>query len=130
MSSPHVAGVAALLKDLHPTWSPMAIKSALMTSATDLLDGAGGNEAHPLVLFRGGAGHVNPNGAADPGLVYDSNFVDWLGFLCRTQLDPSVCTDVFGVPVLDDPSNLNTPSIAVGDLPGAADDAAPGHERG
>ena len=40
MSSPHVAGLGALFKELHPSWSPMAIKSALMTSAGDVLDGA------------------------------------------------------------------------------------------
>jgi hypothetical protein len=117
MSSPHVAGLAALLTELHPNWSPMAQKSALMTTAYDLLDGVPGLEAHPTVLFRGGAGHVNPIKAADPGLVYDSNFVDWLGFLCGTQLAPSTCTGA-GIPVLD-PSNLNVPSIAIGDLAGS-----------
>ena len=57
MSSPHVAGLAALFKDLHPDWSPMAIKSALMTTAYDVLDGPNTN---PLVIFRQGAGHVDP----------------------------------------------------------------------
>ena len=57
MSSPHVAGLAALFKDLHPGWSPMAIKSALMTTGTDILDGPNTN---PLVIFRQGAGHVTP----------------------------------------------------------------------
>ncbi len=114
MSSPHVAGLAALLKDLHPDWTPMMIKSALMTSAYDILDGPNTN---PLVIFRQGAGHVKPNSAADPGLVYNSGYNDWLGFLCGTQLPTSFCTSA-GVPVLD-PSNLNIASIAIGDLAGS-----------
>ncbi len=113
MSSPHVAGLAALFKQLQPGWSPMAIKSALMTSAGDVLDGP---NTSPLVIFRQGAGHVRPNNAANPGLVFDSGFNDWLGFLCGTQLPTSFCSDA-GVPVLD-PSNLNTASIAIGDMAG------------
>jgi len=111
MSSPHVAGLAALLKDLHPDWSPMMIKSALMTTGSDVLDGPNTN---PLVIFRQGAGHVKPNRAADPGLVFNSGFSEWLGFLCGTgQLNAAYCPSI-----KIDPSNLNVASIAIGDLAG------------
>jgi hypothetical protein len=113
MSSPHIAGLAAVLKNLHPDWSPMMIKSALMTTAYDTRDS--GTPASRI--FNAGAGHVQPNKATDPGLVFDSGLVDWLGFLCGTQLDPSYCTSQ-GIPVLD-PSNFNSPSIAFGDLAGS-----------
>ena len=117
MSSPHVAGLAALFKELHPGWSPMAIKSALMTTGSDVLDGGTpAPNTNPALIFRQGAGHVQPNKAADPGLVFDAGFNDWLGFLCGTQLPTSFCTSA-GVPVLD-PSNLNTASIAIGDMAG------------
>jgi subtilisin family serine protease len=114
MSSPHVAGIAALLKQVHPDWSPMAIKSALMTTGTDVLDGPNTN---PLVIFRQGAGHVRPMNAADPGLVFDSGFGDWFGFLCGTQLPVSFCTSA-GLPVIE-PSNFNGASIALGKLAGS-----------
>ena len=113
MSSPHVAGLAALLKQAHPDWSPMAIKSALMTTGYDVLDGPNTN---PLVIFRQGAGHVRPNLATDPGLVFDSSFNDWIGFLCGTQLPRAYC-DANGIPVIA-PSDFNGASIAIGGLPG------------
>jgi len=110
MSSPHVAGLGLLMKDLHPDWSPMMIKSALMTTAYDVLDGPNTN---PLVIFRQGAGHVQPNKAGDPGLVFDSGYNDWLNFICGTQ--PGSFCSAF-TPI--DPSNLNVASIAIGDLAG------------
>lgn len=118
MSAPHVAGVAALLKDLHPDWSPMMVKSALMTSAYDVLDGP---DTNPLVIFRQGAGHIQPNSAADPGLVYDSGFLDWLAFLCGTTtgVSPSTCAQLAGLGYSFDASDLNVASIAIGDLPGS-----------
>jgi len=78
MATPHVAGIAALLKQLHPTWSPMMIKSALMTTGTDVLDGPNTN---PTVIFQSGRGPLKPNSAADPGLVYNNSFNNWLAFL-------------------------------------------------
>ncbi len=111
MSSPHVAGLAALFKELKPTWTPMMIKSALMTTGYDVLDGPNTN---PLVIFRQGAGHVQPNSAMDPGLVFNSGYTDWLNFICGVQ-PGSFCSAFSAI----DPSNLNTASIAIGDLAGA-----------
>jgi subtilisin family serine protease len=121
MSSPHVAGLAALLTDLHPDWSPMAIKSALMTSAYDVLDGGTpAPNTNPVLIFRQGAGHVQPNSAADPGLVYDSDFNDWLAFICATQpqgLD-ATCNALWNAGYSTNASDFNAASIAIGDLAG------------
>jgi subtilisin family serine protease len=38
MATPHVAGAAALLKSVHPDWTPLRIKLALMNSATVVHD--------------------------------------------------------------------------------------------
>ena len=117
MSAPHVAGVGALLMQRHPTWSPMMIKSALMTSGYDVLDGP---NSDPAVIFSQGAGHIRPNNASDPGLVFDSGFNDWLAFLCGTTtgVDPATCTALVNAGYSTEPSNMNVASIAIGDLAG------------
>jgi subtilisin family serine protease len=112
MSSPHMAGLGALMKQAHPSWSPAAIKSAFMTTATQST-----NLGNPIGgdAFGYGAGFVQPNSATDPGLVYDSGFNDWLAFLCGTgQLTASYCPSI-----AIDPSDLNYPSIAIGSLVGS-----------
>lgn len=114
MSSPHVAGLAALMKELKPGWSPMAIKSALMTTGGDVLDGGSpAPETNPVLIFRQGAGHVRPLAATDPGLVFDAGFNDWLNFICGVQ-PGSFCSAYSPI----DASNMNVPSIAIGDLAG------------
>ena len=69
MASPHVAGAAALLKQLNPTWSPAAIKSALMTSAAQTVKLASG--AADANRWGYGAGHLNPNAALSTSVIYD-----------------------------------------------------------
>ena len=115
MSSPHVAGLAALFKQAYPTWSPAAIKSALMTTTvTTLNDGLTG-EQNGLLPWAQGAGHVAPNRALDPGLVYDMGRTDYIRFQCKVNraavIPASDCT-TFGT--LDETYNLNLPSITVG----------------
>ncbi|XP_049377985.1 subtilisin-like protease 3 [Solanum stenotomum] len=85
MSCPHLSGVAALLKSVHPDWSPAAIKSAIMTTADDLnlRSNLIEDETYlPADVFATGAGHVNPSKANDPGLIYDIEPSDYLSYLC------------------------------------------------
>ena len=119
MSSPHVAGVAALLRAAHPTWTPAEVKSALMTTAgqTDNSDRPIQRNGVNATPFDMGSGHIQPGDAFDPGLVYDSGPEDWIKYGCginQIQLISDWCDTVGSA----DPSDLNYPSIAVGDLPG------------
>lgn len=91
MSCPHVSGLAGLLRKAYPEWSPAAIKSALMTTAYNLdnngnniTDLATGDESTPFIH---GAGHVDPNRALDPGLIYDIDDSDYTAFLCSIGYD-------------------------------------------
>lgn len=84
MACPHVSGITALLRSVHPSWSPAMIKSAIMTTADTsdhygepIMDGA-----KPAGVFAMGAGHINPTRAVDPGLVYNIVPDDYIIHLC------------------------------------------------
>lgn len=116
MSTPHIAGLGALLKQKNPKWSPMAIKSAMMTTARQTDDAGepilrGSATATPLDY---GAGEVQPLESYSPGLVYDAGWDEWTAYACGLGQLTAPCPET---PV--DPSDLNYPSIAVGDLAGS-----------
>lgn len=83
MSSPHAAGAAALIRALHPNWTPAEVQSALMTTAFNALAGGGGGAAVHGVLkedgvtpadpFDIGGGRVDLTRAARAGLVLDES---------------------------------------------------------
>jgi subtilisin family serine protease len=60
MAAPHVAGLAALIRQAHPTWTPEQVKAAMMNTAVDL------SPAQPLP--RQGAGRIQ----AYPSVVVDT----------------------------------------------------------
>ncbi|KAE8671939.1 Subtilisin-like serine endopeptidase family protein [Hibiscus syriacus] len=102
MSCPHATAAAAYVKSFNPTWSPAAIKSALMTTGIVLktiqktsrktvfnLISVSVASAVPLSLetntdaeFAFGSGHLIPSSALDPGLVNDAGEIDYVKFLC------------------------------------------------
>lgn len=125
MSCPHVSGVAALLKAAHPDWSPAAIRSALMTTAYTV-----DNSGRPLrdvatgadsTAFDHGAGHVNPQKALSPGLVYDMGVQDYVDFLCALSYTANQIQMIAKSNVTcsrkaianRNPGNINYPSFAV-----------------
>ncbi|WP_180536838.1 S8 family serine peptidase [Micrococcus luteus] len=110
MSSPHIAGLGALLKQARPDLSPMGVKSALMTTARD--------HASATSPFAGGAGFVDPLKALDPGLVFDSDQQDWYDYLAGQ----GIAWSNTGEPVSEHPipaAELNVPSLAISELYGS-----------
>ena len=127
MSSPHVAGLYALLKQEHPNWTQAMARSAIMTTAhQDVRDNDRTSRATP---FDMGAGHIDPGrvrtagSAFQPGLVYDAGFNEYLGFLCDAApevfVDASAtCASLDDAGVPTDAINLNYPSIGVSQVAG------------
>ncbi|MGQ0606926.1 MAG: S8 family serine peptidase [Chloroflexota bacterium] len=103
MSSPHSAGVSALVKAAHPDWTPGQIKSALMTSSLQsVLKEDGATPADP---FDRGAGSIRANRAIAPTITFDVDADDYY----------ASATDPLGR------LHLNLPSVYADPMPGAVD---------
>ena len=94
MSSPHVTGGAALLKAVHPGWTPAMISSAMMMTATPGM--AIDYNGTAATIFKRGAGRPRLDQAVNAGLYLDETES---GFI---SADP----DRGG-----DPGNLNLPGL-------------------
>lgn len=105
MATPHISGLAALYLGKSPNASPSEIKSAMMTTAYNTLDGNGNPVTNPFVQ---GAGHVDPTKYFEPGLLYLNGLDDWYAYI------EGVGYDVGVAPI--DPSDLNLASIGIGSL--------------
>ncbi|ESQ33489.1 hypothetical protein EUTSA_v10006855mg [Eutrema salsugineum] len=126
MAAPVISGVVALLKALHPNWSPAAFRSAIVTTAwrTDpfgeqiFAEGSSRKVADP---FDYGGGLVNAEKAADPGFIYDMGTKDYILYLCSAGYNDSSISQLVGkVTVCSNPKpsvfDVNLPSITIPNL--------------
>ncbi|CAI5498078.1 unnamed protein product [Closterium sp. Naga37s-1] len=116
MATPHLAGLAALVVQKNPTWSPAQIISAFMTTASTTTNRGGliptdtGSVATPWDM---GQGQVNTSGLLNPGLTYDASYTDFVNFLAgqSTWRANNIFSSMQLTPV---PAyNLNRASISV-----------------
>jgi len=117
MSTPHVAGVAALLKQKHPGWSPAVLRSALMTTAYQEVNQPDGET--PANPFDFGAGHIDPNRAVDPGIVYEITDDEFDAYACGIKspaVAPARCEALSSSGLSFEPADLNQPTIALSRL--------------
>ncbi|QCD98044.1 Peptidase S8 [Vigna unguiculata] len=101
MSCPHAAATAAYVKSFHPDWSPAAIKSALMTTATPI------EVRDNFTVLGAGSGQINPVKALHPGLVYDTGVHSYISFLCKEGFNST------NIGVLIGNRNFNCSSIKI-----------------
>ncbi|KAB1997459.1 hypothetical protein ES319_D12G025500v1 [Gossypium barbadense] len=120
MSCPHAAGIATLLKAAHRDWSSAAIRSAMMTTA-EVFDNENGRIIDMTTGVAGtpldfGAGHINPNKAIDPDLVYDIEIQDYINYLCGLNYTSKQIRTITGMRQFNCDSatlDLNYPSFII-----------------
>ena len=87
-----------------------------MTSAYQQLVHPDGTATNPL---ERGSGHIGPNHAVDPGLVYTNEFRDHAAYLCGTLAPPfpqAECSVYAAAGFSSAATALNLPSVALAEL--------------
>ncbi|CAI5478690.1 unnamed protein product [Closterium sp. Yama58-4] len=123
MATPHIAGIAALLVQRYPNWTPAQLMSAMMTTATtkDNKGQAIQTSEHQLATpWDMGAGHINPRKLLDPGLTYNIAFKDYQNFLAGQDLNRAKLLWPSETFAPTSARNLNRPTISVAWLSGSA----------
>ena len=124
MASPHVAGAAALLKQMHPDWTAQQIKSALVTSSIrDVLKEDAATQADN---FDMGAGRLDLPRATSVELTYsDLSLVDGNCYLnCEMSITVTNTSDeevtVDATAMFNDPAIAATVTPQMATLPAGA----------
>jgi len=92
MSSPHTAGSGALIRAVHPDWTPAEVKSSLMLTASP--SGFEEDRTTPWTPDDVGSGRIDLSKAAEAGFVMNETFANFLA----------------AEPPSGDPKTLNIPS--------------------
>ncbi|KAM3689475.1 hypothetical protein ACB098_09G050500 [Castanea mollissima] len=90
MACPHASAAAVYVKSFHPDWSPAAVKSALMTTATPM------KSIDTDAELGSGSGQINPTQAVNPGLIYDISMSSYISFLCNEGYNNTVIDLIVG----------------------------------
>jgi subtilisin family serine protease len=124
-ATPHVAGVAALIKQARKDWTPAAIKSALITTSRQA-DIVREEDSAPATAIDMGAGQIVPNNALNPGLLYETAIAEFDVFLCANEqprLSNAECQALFAAVDTDNKplyglraEDINLPSAYIREL--------------
>ncbi|KAL4605814.1 hypothetical protein ACB092_09G056900 [Castanea dentata] len=90
MACPHASAAAVYVKSFHPDWSPAAVKSALMTTATPM------KSIDTDAELGSGSGQINPTQAVNPGLIYDISMSSYISFLCNEGYNNTIIDLIVG----------------------------------
>lgn len=89
MAAPHTTGSAALIRNAHPNWTPMEIKSALMLTAKPANQMLQPDETTPAIPLDAGSGRIQVDQAAKAGLVMRESGIAMLNADPANGGDPS-----------------------------------------